>query len=168
MQLEDFNRQDESEIRTELLKCCGSVRWANLMLRSYPFVSLDEMKKKASIIWYEQCTEEDWLEAFAHHPKIGDVKSLQEKFASTKEWAANEQSGIQNANAKMIEELAIENKKYEDKFGFIFIVCAIGKSAEEMLPLLKQRLLNSYEDEIKIAIDEQNKITHIRLEKLLS
>lgn len=168
MKLEEFNKLKEVEIRKELLKCCGSLRWATLMVHSYPFVSPDEMKKKASIIWYEQCTKEDWLEAFAHHPKIGDVKSLQEKFASTKEWAANEQSGIQNADTKMIEELAIENKKYEDKFGFIFIVCATGKSAEEMLPLLKQRLLNSYEDEIKFAMEEQNKITHIRLEKLLS
>ena len=168
MQLEDFNRQDESEIRTELLKCCGSVRWANLMLRSYPFVSLDEMKKKATMIWYEQCTEEDWLEAFAHHPKIGDVKNLHEKFASTKAWAANEQSAMQNANIKMIEEFAGENRKYQDKFGFIFIVCATGKSAEQMLLLFQQRLLNSYEDEIKIAMEEQNKITHIRLEKLLS
>lgn len=168
MKLEEFNRLEEATMREELLKCCGSIRWANLMLQSYPFVSLEEIKKKATLIWYEQCTEEDWLEAFTYHPKIGDVKNLLEKFASTKEWTANEQSAIQKANTKTIEELARGNKTYEDKFGFIFIVCATGKSAEEMLQLLKQRLSNSYEDEIKIAMEEQNKITHIRLEKLLS
>lgn len=168
MKLVEFNKLEEEQMRDELLKCCGSVRWANLMLQSYPFISLNEMKKKATMIWYEQCTEEDWLEAFSHHPKIGDVKSLQEKFSSTKEWAGNEQSGVQSASENVIEELAKGNKKYEDKFGFIFIVCATGKSAEEMLQLLKQRLPNNYEDEIKIAMEEQNKITHIRLEKLLS
>ena len=168
MKLAEFNKLDETGMRKELLKCCGSIRWANLMLQSYPFISLNEMKKKATMIWYEQCIEEDWLEAFSHHPKIGDSKSLQEKFASTKEWAGNEQASVQSASENVIEELAKGNKEYEDKFGFIFIVCATGKSAEEMLQLLKQRLPNNYEDEIKIAMEEQNKITHIRLEKLLS
>lgn len=168
MKLEEFNKLEEAKMRDELLKCCGSVRWANLMMRSYPFVSLEDVRKKATMIWHEQCTEEDWLEAFAHHPKIGDIKSLQEKFASTKEWAASEQSGTQTAGKEIIQKLAEENKEYEDKFGFIFIVCATGKSAEEMLQLLRQRLLNNYEDEIKIAMEEQSKITHLRLQKLLS
>jgi 2-oxo-4-hydroxy-4-carboxy-5-ureidoimidazoline decarboxylase len=168
MKLEEFNKLEESIMREELLKCCGSVRWANLMLRSYPFISLEDVKKKAEMIWHEQCTEEDWLEAFAHHPKIGDAKSLQEKFASTKDWAGAEQAGVNAAGSKIIKDLANQNKEYEDKFGFIFIVCATGKTAEEMLDILRQRLPNSYDSEIKIAMEEQNKITQIRLEKLLS
>src|SRR5689334_7804013 len=111
MRLEDFNKLEEAAMREELLKCCGSIRWANLMLRAYPFVSLADMKNKATMIWHEQCTEEDWLEAFSHHPKIGDSKSLQEKFASTKEWAGNEQSGLQSASENVIEELAKGNKE---------------------------------------------------------
>ena len=168
MKLEEFNKQDENVIRSELFKCCGSQRWVNMMMRHFPFVSKEDLHSKASEVWYEQCTKEDWLEAFSHHPKIGDTKSLQEKFASTKDWAGAEQAGVQQAAVNTIEELAKGNKEYEDKFGFIFIVCATGKSAGEMLELLKQRLSNNYEDEIKIAMEEQNKITHIRFEKLLS
>lgn len=168
MSVEEFNKLDETTMRTELMKCCGSVRWANLMLRSYPFISLEDVKKKATAIWYEQCTEEDWIEAFTLHPKIGDIKNLEEKFSTTKEWAGTEQSGTKTANRRVLEELAKGNKDYEDKFGFIFIVFATGKSAEQMLELLKQRLPNAYEDEIKIAMEEQNKITHLRLHKLLS
>jgi 2-oxo-4-hydroxy-4-carboxy-5-ureidoimidazoline decarboxylase len=117
--------------------------------------------------WYE-CTEADWLEAFTHHPKIGDIDSLKKKFASTATWAAGEQSGAAAASQKVLEDLAKGNDDYEKKFGFIFIVCATGKTAEEMLQLLQDRLPNKKEDELKIAMDEQNKITKLRLEKLIA
>jgi OHCU decarboxylase len=167
MTLKEFNLLDKESAKAELLKCCGSEKWASLMIQHLPFQSDEELHNKAASIWYDECNEEDWLEAFQHHPKIGDVKSLQSKFASTKEWAGAEQASVQEANDEIIEELAIGNKAYEEKFGFIFIVCATGKSAEEMLLMLKQRLANDYDEEIRVAMQEQSKITQIRLKKLI-
>ncbi len=116
---------------------------------------------------WDACLEPDYLEAFSHHPKIGDIDSLKKKFASTATWASGEQAGVNAADQATLEQLAEGNNLYEEKFGFIFIVCATGKSAAEMLDLLKQRLPNNREDELKIAAAEQHKITLIRLEKLL-
>jgi 2-oxo-4-hydroxy-4-carboxy-5-ureidoimidazoline decarboxylase len=137
------------------------------MLPFFPADDLVELLEDAEEQWY-QCNEEDWKEAFAHHPKIGDTESLKKKFTSTAEWASNEQNGVSNASQRTIEALADSNQKYEKKFGYIFIVCATGKSADEMLAILETRLQNSPEVEIEIAADEQNKITKMRLEKLLS
>jgi 2-oxo-4-hydroxy-4-carboxy-5-ureidoimidazoline decarboxylase len=112
--------------------------------------------------------EEDWKEAFTHHPKIGDLHALQEKFAATAQWAAGEQATAVDASTVILQALAKGNKLYEDKFGYIFIVCATGKSAPEMLSLLTERLKHTPEDEIRIAMQEQGKITALRLQKLLS
>jgi 2-oxo-4-hydroxy-4-carboxy-5-ureidoimidazoline decarboxylase len=116
--------------------------------------------------WF-QCSEQDWKEAFARHPEIGDVESLKKKFASTAEWASGEQSGVNTATQQTIETLAEGNRAYKKKFGYIFIVCATGKSGKEMLEILQSRMTNDPEDEIQVAADEQNKITKLRLEKLL-
>ena len=137
------------------------------MLPFFPADDMVELINDAEDQWYE-CTEADWLEAFTHHPKIGDVESLTKKFASTAWWASGEQSAVSNASQQTIEALAKGNEDYEKKFGFIFIVCATGKSAEEMLQLLQARLPNDKEEEIKIAMDEQNKITQLRVQKLLA
>ena len=136
------------------------------MLPFFPADDLVELLEDAEEQWFK-CSEEDWKEAFAQHPKIGDFESLQKKFESTSEWASGEQSGVNNASQQTLEALAEDNKKYEDKFGYIFIVCATGKSAEEMLGILNERLLNDPKDEIEIAADEQNTITKLRIEKLL-
>lgn len=125
-----------------------------------------ELLEDAEAQWYE-CSPDDWKEAFSHHPRIGDVESLTKKFASTAQWASGEQSGVNAASGKTIEELAEGNRLYEEKFGYIFIVCATGKSAEEMLSLLQARLPNVPTEEIEIAAEEQNKITKLRLQKLL-
>jgi len=167
MTLQQFNTLDKAAA-AELLKCCGSSKWVSAMMENFPFPSEDHLIKKAVAIWYEQCEKEDWLEAFTHHPKIGDNKSLEEKFAPTKDWAASEQSGVQTANNTVIEQLVKGNEGYENKFGFIFIVCATGKTAQEMLHLLQDRLQNNYENELKIAMKEQDKITQLRLKKLLA
>jgi 2-oxo-4-hydroxy-4-carboxy-5-ureidoimidazoline decarboxylase len=131
-----------------------------------PFASSDDLKVTSDTIWIS-AEEKDWKEAFTHHPKIGDVSALQKKFA-TKEWAKEEQSGVGAASEDVLDELVKGNSEYEKKFGYIFIVCATGKSAQEMLDLLKKRLLNSAQEELKIAAREQNKITHLRIEKLFS
>ena len=166
MTLHELNTLPRQQLKAELLKCCGSSAWVNKMLPFFPAEDLVEVLEDAEEQWYK-CSEEDWKEAFAHHPKIGDIESLKKKFASTADWASGEQSGVDTASQQTIEALAKGNKAYENKFGYIFIVCATGKSADEMLGLLTTRLLNDPKDEIEIAADEQNKITKLRLEKLL-
>jgi 2-oxo-4-hydroxy-4-carboxy-5-ureidoimidazoline decarboxylase len=166
MTLHDLNTLPKPQLVEELTKCCGSTAWVNKMLPFFPADDLVELLEDAEEQWFK-CTETDWKEAFAHHPKIGDIDSLQKKFASTALWASGEQSGTSRASQKTMEALAEGNKKYEDKFGYIFIVCATGKSAEEMLEILRLRLANDPKQEIEIAADEQNKITQLRLEKLL-
>lgn len=132
-----------------------------------PYEDLVELLNDAEEQWY-QCSEADWLEAFTHHPKIGDIDALKKKFASTAHWAGNEQGAVAQASGETIQALAKGNDDYEKKFGFIFIVCATGKSAEEMLALLNQRLPNNREEEMQIAAGEQNKITQLRIQKLLA
>ncbi len=165
MTIADFDHLDLETKRTLLTQCCGSVNWVNKMLASPMAEDLIYLEEIAQENWW-QCSQQDWLEAFEHHPKIGDINSLKEKFANTASWASNEQAGVNNANEMIIAKLADGNKEYEKKFGFIFIVCATGKSAEEMLNILLSRLPNNVEDEIAIAAEEQMKITLIRLEKL--
>jgi len=167
MTLESFNQLDRASAESELIRCCGSISWVNKMLDSEPYSSLEELFTMAREHW-QTLENSDWLEAFSHHPKIGDLDGLKKKFASTREWATGEQSGLEEAESQTINKLASENNAYEDKFGYIFIVCATGKSADEMLLLLKERLKNNFEEEIEIAMKEQMKITRIRLEKLLS
>jgi 2-oxo-4-hydroxy-4-carboxy-5-ureidoimidazoline decarboxylase len=166
MTLPEFNKLSADEAREALIKCCGSVNWANSLLALRPFENREALVNASDRIW-ETCTRADGLEAFTHHPKIGDLKSLEQKFASTKEWAGGEQSGVNTAGEKVLVALAAGNAAYEKKFGFIFIVCASGKSATEMLDLLNQRIGNDPEKEWMIAMKEQNKITRLRLEKLI-
>jgi 2-oxo-4-hydroxy-4-carboxy-5-ureidoimidazoline decarboxylase len=167
MTIAEFNNLSESEKYDTLFKCCGSTAWANLMLTVFPADNLVEILLAADEKW-AQCEQEDYLEAFTHHPKIGDKNLLREKFAATAVWASNEQSGVNTASDDVIDDLAKGNEDYEAKFGYIFIVCATGKSAEEMLALLESRLPNDPEKEIEIAAGEQAKITRIRLEKLFA
>ena len=167
MTLHELNTLDKQRLMDELSKCCGSPAWVNKMLPFFPADDLVELLEDAEEQWFK-CSDEDWKEAFAQHPKIGDVESLQKKFASMSQWASGEQAGVYNASQQTIETLAEANKEYNAKFGYIFIVCATGKSAEEILAILQTRLQNSPEVEIDIAADEQNMITKLRLEKLLA
>jgi len=167
MTLHELNILPKEELREALFKCCGSTAWVNKMLETFPADELVDLEENAEEIWWK-CSEDDWKEAFTHHPKIGDIESLKKKFASTANWAAGEQSGAAVASQQTLEALAKGNDEYEKKFGYIFIVCATGKSADEMLSLLQSRLPNEPKDEIQNAADEQLKITQLRLEKLLS
>jgi len=167
MRLEELNKISQPQLKEELLKCCGSSTWVKMMMAYFPADSMEGLLEQAEEVWSE-CSEDDWREAFAHHPKIGDVESLTQKFASTAQWASREQSGVSTAATETITALAEGNRLYEEKFGYIFIVCATGKSAEEILTLLQDRLKNDPEKEIKIAAAEQNKITQLRLQKLIA
>lgn len=167
MTLQHFNTLTPQHQKEELFKCCGCTNWVQQLSQKFPFASIEEVKAESDKIWFS-CNKEHWLEAFSHHPKIGDVKSLERKFASNAQWASGEQASINSASQIVLKELKELNDAYELKFGYIFIVCATGKSAEEMLVLLKQRLQNNAAGEMKIAAIEQNKITHLRIEKLFA
>lgn len=167
MTLHEFNTLPHEQLIAELTKCCGAAAWVQRMLPFIPADDMVELLEDAEEQWY-LCTADDWKEAFSHHPKIGDVKSLAEKFTSTAQWASGEQSGVNKASLTTLEALAEGNRLYEEKFGYIFIVCASGKSADEMLATLQERLKNDPEEEINAAAEEQNKITKLRIEKMLA
>lgn len=166
--LSEFQNKSQSEVKQALEKCCGSNRWVANMAETFPLSNERELFDQAISIWQNDCGEEDVLEAFSHHPQIGDVKSLTEKFSSTSAWAEEEQRGTTSASNVIIENLAQLNRDYTDKFGFIFLVCATGKSAEEMSQLLSARLKHTREEELQIAKAEQLKISLLRLQKLIN
>jgi 2-oxo-4-hydroxy-4-carboxy-5-ureidoimidazoline decarboxylase len=167
MTVAEFNDLPADAAINELTRCCGASKWAQRMAGERPYADLSGVLQAAREIW-DSLGAEDWREAFQHHPKIGDVDSLKKKFAATAKWAIGEQSGAADAGGPVLQALADRNTEYENKFGFIFIVCATGKSAGEMLHILNERIENDAERELQIAAAEQGKITLLRLEKLLS
>jgi len=164
--LEHINQAAKETVKADFLNCCGSQTWARLMTEARPFADVAALIKQAEQIWLN-LDAQDWLEAFAAHPKIGARKAVLQQSAQSAEWSNVEQSGTQTAADSLRDELEKANRLYEEKFGFIFIVCATGKSAEEMLDLCRGRLNNNADSEIRTAADEQKKITKIRLKKLL-
>ncbi len=167
MTIQEINSMNAADAAEYFAKCCGSSGWVKRVLAARPFSNAEDLEEKAHAAW-SACSIYDGLEAFGHHPEIGGTAELAKKFASTSDWASGEQASVQQATTEVLQALADGNVAYKKKFGYIFIVCATGKSAAEMLELLQQRLPNSEEDEIKIAMAEQMKITIIRLEKLLT
>src|SRR2546421_2932039 len=165
MSLDKLNELPRPEAEAEFLKCCGSTKWARAMTHARPFVSEEELFAKADDI-SSSLKDEDWLEAFRAHPKIGEKKAATVQSHQEQKWSAQEQSGVA-ASADTISQLAERNREYEDRFGFIFIVCASGKSSDEMLAILNNRIDNDPRTELRIASEEQRKITRLRLEKLL-
>ncbi|MBI3267962.1 MAG: 2-oxo-4-hydroxy-4-carboxy-5-ureidoimidazoline decarboxylase [Planctomycetes bacterium] len=167
MDLAQLNALPRDEAHATFLRCCGARRWADALVAARPF------RDAAALFLAAEGAErslspDDWKEAFAAHPKIGDVESLRKKFATTAQWAHGEQSGVRGASEEVLTGLAEGNGAYERRFGYIFIVCATGKSADEMLAILGGRLGHAPEKELGIAAAEQAKITRIRLEKLLT
>ena len=167
MTLSQLNQLNPMQRRTELGRCCGSTEWIKRMMEIFPVQDEGALQREAERTWFA-CDENDWREAFTHHPKIGDISSLKEKFAATAKWAGEEQSAVRQTADSVLQALKDGNMEYENRFGYIFIVCASDKSAGEMLALLQARLHNNASDEIQIAMREQNKITLLRLQKLLS
>ena len=155
----------EADARTLLARCCGSTRWIEGMLSRRPFAGQDALLSAARDIWFT-LDPSDWREAFSHHPKIGDRAALRARFAATRQLSEREQAGVEGASGKVLDALAEGNADYEHRFGFIFIVCATGKTAEEMLGLLRSRIGNDPGRELQIAAAEQSKITALRLAAL--
>ena len=166
MELAKLNELSHADATTAFMQCCTASEWVEQLVQARPFATADALREKADAIW-STLAEKDFLEAFDGHPKIGDVGSLKAKYANTKALASGEQSSVNEASDEVINALAAGNTAYEEKFGFIFIVCATGKSAARMLALLEARLPNDRDTELKNAAEEQRKIYHIRLEKLL-
>lgn len=167
MTLAELNVLPRYRAEEELLKYCGSTAWAQWMARRRPFASQDRLLDAAGEIWW-RLDADDWKQAFRAHPQIGERQSTRHKSTQSRDWSAQEQSGMDSAGVGVTMELEQANREYLGKFGYIFIVCASGKSAEEMLLILRARLPNSADEEIRVAAEEQNKITRLRLEKLLT
>ena len=166
MSLHTLNEASRNEAEVMLQQCCTSDAWVLQMMAGRPFTDTASVFSLADRVWLG-LTESDYLQAFDGHPKIGDVSSLKEKYANTKALASGEQGAVSQASDHTLSALALGNKDYELKFGFIFIVCASGKSAEHMMSLLQARIGNSREEELANAAEEQRKIFQLRLEKLL-
>jgi len=154
---EVLDAASEEEARAMLLRCCGSSRWVGAMLARRPFASYASLDDAAAEEW-DRLMPADWLEAFRHHPPIGGDGGG--------EWSRQEQSGVRLADADTLRALREANAAYQRRFGFIFLVCATGKTAQEMLALLQARMGNSPEVELRVASREQAKITALRLQKL--
>lgn len=164
--LRRLNFLQPADAEPEFLKCCGSRNWARQMSQQLPFRSMGDLLKIADQVWWSLSTE-DWLEAFRSHPKIGEQKAAAQPSAASLAWSSREQAGVANAGTDTRQLLAELNRRYEEKFGFIYIVCATGKTSDELLAILKERLANDSESEIRIAASEQAQITRLRLNKLL-
>ena len=155
------------EAANELLQCCGSKRWATQTAGARPYKDLTDLVARANEIW-SSLDRDDWLEAFRSHPKIGAKKAAEIVSAQSREWSGQEQAGVNTASRETTETLAELNRAYEKKFGFIFIICATGKTSVEMLAALRERLEHDAAEELPIAAAEQSKITELRLKKLLT
>jgi OHCU decarboxylase len=164
--LNRLNSLSPAEARAELSKCCGSRRWAERVAAGRPYASAGELEEAADRVWWE-LSADDWLEAFRAHPKIGERKADAGVSEQARAWSEREQAGAAGAPAATLDALAAANRAYEERFGFIFIVCATGKTASEMLALLGARMGNDAAAELRVAAGEQGKITRLRLRKLL-
>ncbi len=162
-----FNSLTAEAATKELLQCCGSRRWAQQMSNDRPYSTLEDLITHADQLWWS-LTPADWLEAFRSHPKIGEKKASDNISAQSQQWSGQEQAGVGNASRQTVDSLAALNHDYEEKFGFIFIICATGKTSGEMLAALQDRLQHDSDTELRLAAAEQAKITELRLKKLLT
>jgi len=158
---------DAGAAESELLKCCGSTAWARQVAARRPFADVEELLLTADEVWWGLGAR-DWQEAFSSHPKIGEGKAAKAQGEQAAAWSEQEQAGARAAEQATLDELRAANRAYEEKFGHIFIVCATGKTAAQMLGILRARLANDPGIELRNAADEQRKITRLRLEKLLA
>jgi len=161
-----WNRLSADEAAQEILACCGSTAWARELVARRP-ISDDAVLISASDEIWNRLEAQDWTEAFSKHPRIGERKASSAAGTQSKVWSAEEQQSLESAGADVQRALAEANAEYERRFGRVFIVCATGKSAHEMLDVLRGRLGNDDDMELRVAAEEQRKITNIRLKKWL-
>ena len=164
MTLDEFNNLSVDDAMTQLYSCCHCNEWAETLTDLRPFDDIDNLLSSADIVW-RQASEAQILEAFSGHARIGDIALLRSRYAGR---ATAEQGQVLNANETVLQELHQLNSDYEARYGFIFIVCASGKSAEEMLGLLKARINNGRKIELTNGAIEQGKIIQLRLQQLFA
>jgi len=164
--LDRLNSLPPQEAESEFLKCCGSKDWALRMVEQRPFADVPDLLSKADDYW-RSLAAEDWLEAFRSHPKIGEKKAEQAQSDAARAWSEQEQAGTRDSALETMQALADGNRAYEKRFGYIFIVCASGKSSEQMLASLCERLNNDPDNELRGAAEEQRKITQLRLRRMV-
>jgi OHCU decarboxylase len=178
--LERLNSLPPHEAEMEFGRCCGATNWAQRMAAARPFSNTSQLFSIADNIWWS-LEPADWLEAFASHPRIGETKpalatdaeaqsdtTAAVRAGTPERWSAQEQSALQNASEETVRALADLNREYEKKFGYVYIVCATGRSSDEMLAILQGRLSNDRETELRTAASEQSRITKLRLGKLIN
>ena len=158
LSISELDAMSEQDVAAVFRECCGASRWVDGMTDRRPFRSRDSVLSAADEEW-NKCGERDWFEAFSHHPRIGD--------STATGVAAAEQAGARGVGTVVQDELRRVNQAYEEKFGHIYIVCATGKSADEMLEIARQRMNNDPATELRISAEEQRRIMHVRLRKLL-
>ena len=159
MTLNELNAASAEQVSGALMACCGSSKWVTEMVSRRPFPDAKLLHENSETVWW-RLGEQNWLEAFSKHPKIGEKSAAQ--------WSKQEQSGMAQASHETRESMLRLNEAYERRFGWIFIVCATGKTADELHGLLQQRIAHQPEEELRIAAAEQAKIMHLRLDKLLA
>ncbi|KAG5180412.1 putative OHCU decarboxylase [Tribonema minus] len=159
-----LNALPPQRARAELLRCCTCNRWADEVLRHMPFSSESQARNTLDACWAAMGPQE-WLEAFSAHPRIGAGGGDHKKPSG---WEAEEQKGAATAGQQVLQGLREWNRKYDDKFGFVFLICATGKSADEMLAALRARYHHHASTEMAVAAEEHRKITQIRFTKLLA
>jgi 2-oxo-4-hydroxy-4-carboxy-5-ureidoimidazoline decarboxylase len=164
--LRAWNEADAESALAAIIACCGSHRWAKAMVAKRPFGNVADVSAAADRIWNTMAVP-DWLQAFACHPRIGERK-VAHAAAQSAAWSRQEQSSVTDTAERVLAELSADNELYEQRFGFTYIVCATGKSAEEMLAILKRRLTSDRETELREAAEQQRLITQIRLRKWLA
>jgi OHCU decarboxylase len=155
-----FNGLDPGEAKLRLLACCGSAAWAASVAARRPFTDIPALMKAADEVW-TQLSPADWLEAFAAHPRLGDSGG------HSPDSSQKEQSRIMDAPDQTLALLAAENRRYEARFGHVFLISAAGRTAEDVLAALRERLDNDSMTEVNVAAEEQRKITRLRLERML-
>jgi 2-oxo-4-hydroxy-4-carboxy-5-ureidoimidazoline decarboxylase len=165
LSLAPWNEADSDPAINAMLACCGAHRWAALMIAHRPIADESDLHDIADRIW-QTMVEDDWMEAFACHPRIGERKGSRAPSQSST-WSQQEQFSVCATAEATLAKLAEGNARYEDKFGFTYIVCATGKSPEEMLSILNRRLSGSRASEMREAAEQQRQIMHIRLRKWL-
>jgi len=163
--LDAWNKADEATAFAAMIACCGAKRWATAMVALRPIGSVMELSESADRVWATM-NEADWMEAFACHPRIGEREAAHAT-AKSAEWSRQEQSSAADTEEQVLAEIARGNARYEELYGFTYIVCATGKTAEEMFAILNRRLASNRETELREAAEQQRQITQIRLGKWL-
>jgi len=162
--LTHWNQLPPEEAAGEILACCGSTAWARAVAARRPVTDEAVLVALSDQAWWS-LGPSDWMEAFSRHPRIGERKAPQLASAQSATWSAQEQQAVAAAGDAVQLALAEGNREYERRFHRVFIVCATGKSAPEILEILRRRMQNDDATELRAAAEEQRKITNIRLKK---